>query len=306
MKKFASIDVGSNSIRLLICEKNGNELTNKIKKKKTTRLGAGVSASGLLNSKAIEDSAAAVLDFYKECQEQGAVLCSCFGTSALRDAKNSDILIEKVKASCGANLQIIDGEKEAKIGFFGAGSVAKDERILLIDIGGGSTEMVFGNCGSIEFAKTYQAGVVRYLSDFFENTDELSAMKMLRSDLEDKIGDDFDYFLDKLPFTPVLIGGTATTIAMHSLGIDDYDSTAIHGHKMGIEELKDMLDLVYISELDKRKDIVGIEEQRASVILQGLLIAEFILHSVGAKRFVVSDSDSLEGAILQAYESSVL
>ncbi len=301
MGMTASIDVGSNSLRLLICEREGLGLNGKQKQKITTRLGGGISEDGLLDYSRIEASLDALGEFKNICEKEGVEEIIAFATSAVREARNGDYLVKMAKQEHGIDIRVISGKEEAEIGFLGAFSQFEqtEENRVLIDVGGSSTEISFAKGSEIEYSKSFQVGAVRYLNDFFSGADELNGAKMAMRDIEDKIEPAFDYIISKFPAKVVIIGGTATTIAMHSLGIDMYDAEKVEGHVLKISEIKDMLDKVFMTEPEKRKEMVGVEPQRSEIILQGLLITEFILTSIGAKEVVVSDSDSLEGAIIK-------
>lgn len=304
MKKYAAIDIGSNSIRLMVTDFDGTTFHNKYKEKETTRLRGDISADGSLEFHKIESSFDAVSAFITKAKEMGAEEIILYATSAVREAPNRYLLLDKIKERTGYEVEVLTGEEEARVGFEGAvkGVEPKldlgDVKYLSIDVGGGSTELCLGSKSGIDFQKSYKLGVVGLQEDCFKDG-ELRGLSIARQKIEEEIGDDFDLLVEKIPFYALLLGGTATTIAMHGLATNTYVEDDINGLAVGIEEIKCFLDEVFMTPENLRKDIVGISEDRAKIILQGLILFEFILSSLGQKLAFISEADSLEGMILR-------
>lgn len=304
MKKYAAIDIGSNSIRLLVADFDGENFYNKQKQKETTRLRGEVGLDSSLNLNRLEKSALAVQNFVLKAKELGADEIIIYATSAVREAPNKALLLDKIKELTGLEVEVLSGEEEARVGFEGALKGVKPKlklgkvKFLSIDVGGGSTELCLGDEEGIDFRKSYKLGVVGLQEDCFQNG-ELKGLSLARQRIEEEMGDDFDLLIDKLPFHPLLIGGTATTIGMHGLATNTYVEEDLNGLDVGIAEIKCLLDEVFMTPEEQRKNIVGVSEDRAKIILQGLILFEFILSALGQKLVYISEADSLEGMIIE-------
>lgn len=308
MSKIAAIDIGSNSVRLLICERTGSTLFSKKKQKKTTRLGADVSDKGFLNEDRIKNTLKALKEFKNICAEEEVEEIIVYATSAVRDAANKEKFLNLVKENTDFKVMVITGEEEAELGYLGlscAGENSKYKNQVLIDVGGSSTEITLIENSKIVCSESFRIGAVRYLYDFFSDVDELEGMRYARADMEEKMESMFDLLISKSPIQAILIGGTATTIAMCIQGMDKYISENIDGYPLTLSEIKNLLEDIFMTEPDKRKNITGIESQRSEIILQGIIIIEFILKSIGAKDILISDGDSLEGAIFKYGKSGI-
>lgn len=304
MKKYAAIDIGSNSIRLLVADFDGARFYNKFKLKETTRLRGEIDADASLNIDKIVKSAEAVKAYVDKSKDMGAEVLCIYATSAVREAPNKGLLLDRIKELTGLDVEVLSGEEEAKAGFEGAvkGVAPKLKlgkvKYLSIDVGGGSTELCLGDEEQIEFRKSYKLGVVGLQEDCFEQG-ELRGLSLSRQKIEEEMGEDFDLLIEKMPFYTLLIGGTATTIGMHGLATNTYIEEDLNGLDVGIGEIKCLLDEVFMTPENLRKNIIGVSEDRAKIILQGLLLFEFILSSLGQKLAYISESDSLEGMIIR-------
>ncbi len=300
MRKIATIDVGSNSIRMLTTEYSDGVFFNKEKCKISTRISDNLSSDRSISHAKMLESSDAIGELKKICIKKGIEDIRAFATSALRDAPNGNDFVNLVKENHGIDIKIIDGKLEAKLGFIGAGNLDEDDDTLnlLIDIGGSSTELVLGNKKEIPFLESFNVGAVRYLNAFFKNENQDKGIKNAEKDLDNKMSSSIDfikkYKIDKI----ILIGGTASCFVMNSLDTDVYDSKYIDRHKMKIEELFDFYELLKNTDINKRKNIIGVDEKRAEIIFQGIIIMKYIVQKLEFNKLVYSDTDNLEGSIL--------
>ena len=279
MNKYAVIDVGSNSVRLMFVA-NGKVLYKRLN---TTRLSEGLATTLLLKEEAIERTATAIAGFYAQAQFDGAEKVFAFATAATRSAENKEIFIERVKRLCGLTIEVISGEEEAEIGLLGA---LGNKDGAIIDVGGASTEIVVKQKGEIIYKKSVDIGVVRLKDACGRDIDALKN----RSLQEVK---HFGQVPNHLPFYG--IGGTATTLAAQYLGLKEYQSDKITGATLpveGVEALAEKFALLSVEEIAK---LPCMPKGREDVILGGAIWLSTLLNVLKVKEIIVSDRDNLEG-----------
>lgn len=295
--RICAIDIGTNSIRQLICDID-NENINKIQKDvEITRLGEGISKTGKLNNNAIQRSIEVIERFVKLAQEKGAEVIYAFATSAMRDAKNKDAFFEQVK-KLGLEVEIIDGETESLFGYIGAVMGVNKEDALVLDIGGGSTELAYKGR---EFVKeSFDIGAVRLTEKFIKNdpptTEEYDEIRL---HIIDAVVNSIDKY--KEVENVIGIGGTITTLAAVSQQLEIYSQEKVHGYQLKKEEIKRILDKFMSVTLEERKKIFGLQPQRADIIIAGTAILLTILEMLSFKEITVSEWDNLEGAVLYKF-----
>ncbi|MBQ8658750.1 MAG: hypothetical protein IJ506_06410 [Clostridia bacterium] len=279
MNKFAVIDIGSNSVRLMFVA-NGKILYKTLE---TTRLGEGLSIAPVLNSQTIERSALAVKGFYEKAKNEGAEKIFAFATAAVRTAKNGSNFTARVKELCGVEVEIVSGEAEAELGILGALG-EKDGGI--IDIGGASTEIIFRTSGKIVYRKSVDVGVVRLK--------ELCGRDKIRLEAA---GKNAAYEFGKIPngHTVYAIGGTATTLAAVYLGLEVYAPTKITGTEISLLEIKKLTERFFALSVEEIEKIPCVPEKRADVITGGVALLSTLMQELGIDKIIVSDSDNLEG-----------
>ena len=279
MRRFAVIDVGSNSVRLMLVA-DGKVLYKRLN---TTRLGEGLAQTPYLNEEAMERTATAIASFYAQAKEEGAKQTLVFATAATRSAKNKEVFLEKVKALCGLEIDVISGEEEAEIGLLGA---LGNQDGAIIDVGGASTEIVVKKNGEILYKKSVDVGVVR-LKDIC-GRDKKALIERSLIEIEK-----FGQVPNKLPFYG--IGGTATTLAAQYLGLEEYQSDKITGAVLpgdGIQALADKFALMPVEEIAK---LPCMPKGREDVILGGAVWLATLLKGLDIRQITVSDRDNLEG-----------
>lgn len=293
--KAAAIDIGTNSCRLLIGEKNSAQsfdiLTRKLE---ITRLGEGVDQNRKLKEAAVDRVFKVLKKYCAIIDEYQIKKIRVIGTSALRDVDNSDILSDKL-SQLGFELEIISGEKEAELNYLGATSNL-DADFLLIDIGGGSTEFIWPTAKEIKF-RSLDLGCVRMTEKFISDSD-----KKINPDEADEINKYVENLLSaNLNFEKKLkvkgVGGTITSLAAVKLGMEEYDSSRIENLKLKKSELEIIIrDLSSLS-LEKRKEVKGLQPKRADIIIAGLIILKNILDYINSTELYVSDHDLLYGLL---------
>ena len=309
----ASIDIGTNSCRLLIAEvQKDNEIIN-FKKEiykdlEIVKLGEDVNKNKFLKEEAIERTLKC-LKKYREIIDKYSIEeknIICFATSATRDANNRDYFIKKVYDETKIKINCISGEEEAYINFKGViSSFDKDfkENILVFDIGGGSTEFTLGNINGIKKKISLNIGSVRITEKFFLDNgiynyceeNRLKAKEWIKENLKEL--EDFK----KEYFTLIGVAGTTTTQVSVREKMEVYDSEKIHLSNLTSKEINDNLSL-FIKKINN-EEIKGLDQKRKDVIIGGTIILKEILEFFGKDFIIVSENDNLIGAILEGVEN---
>jgi exopolyphosphatase / guanosine-5'-triphosphate,3'-diphosphate pyrophosphatase len=288
--RVAAIDIGTNTVLLLVAERRGDGLLAVEERATITRLGEGVDKTKALAPAAIARTAAA-LDAYGEIVAGlGATRVDVVGTSAMRDAAGSDALREHVKRVFGVEARTISGDEEARLTFAGARSglanVPAEAAVRVFDIGGGSTEVVHGRGDAIQFARSFDVGSVR-LTERHVKTDPpaRSEIEALREDARRA----FEVPAFESAHPPIGIAGTMTTLAAVSLALEPYDGARVHGLTMRVSDLENVVRGLEQKPLAERSRVPGLEPKRADVIVAGGHIALAYLERIGAEEVVISD-----------------
>lgn len=298
--KIASIDIGTNSIRLLLAEFDGKHFTNVSKKLQMTRLGKGVNETHLLDQDRINESVDVIVSFCNDAKAFHAEKIVLMATSAVRDAHNSKIFTDEVLKKTGQTIDVIEGSLEAEVGFLGVllGNSNPSETVLVIDIGGGSTELIVGNKDGIQFAKSLNIGAVRLTGAYIkhdpvQHEETIKILEVIKSILADVSEEINRYKID----TVIGIGGTATTYASMVHEVTQYSREVVHGLNVTLPELERFNRLLSELNNEQRKAIKGLEPKRADIIYVGGLILQSVMKMIGKEVFSVSDYDNLEGYI---------
>ncbi len=297
--KIASIDIGTNSMRLLIADYDKN-LLNRKKYINTTRIGQGVNESGEISEEAIERNINSFIEFVNTAKNEKAEAIYAMGTSALRDSKNKEDFINKAKAQTGVDIEIINGNTEAELGFYGATLGLKDKhRVLIIDIGGGSTEFVIGSKDEgVIFRESIDIGAVRLTESFqITDTDTEKKLNKMTKHINKKIAHLKDILKMHNIKSVIGIGGTITTTSSINQNMQVYDTNKIHNSSLTQTDVKYILEALKVMNLDERKKVIGLEPSRADIILAGLNIFYTVLNTLKIDKVIVSEYDNLEGLI---------
>ncbi|WP_432667501.1 Ppx/GppA phosphatase family protein [Wukongibacter baidiensis] len=300
MEKCCVIDIGTNSIRMLTAKLENGYIIENEKILEMTRIGEGVDRTKTLSKEAIERSIAALKKFKDKASCNGIDDIKIIATSAVRDAVNREVFLKRAKDELGLDIEVISGEREAELGFIGVinGIDEQVDNVLVIDIGGGSTEFVFGDSKGIRFSKSLNVGAVR-MTDKHIDTDPISDIEMdsladdIRRIIDEIVGD-----LQKFEIKEVAgIGGTATSLAAIAQSLEIYDREKVHNYNLTIEEISNMVDRFKLCDNDERRKFKGLQPKRADIILAGSKILYEILTALNIEKIRISDFDNLEGYI---------
>ena len=295
--KIGTIDIGTNSMRLLIADYNNGKIENRKKYVNTTRIGQGVDKEGYISEEALQRNINALEEFANICKVEECQAIYCMGTSALRDSKNGNIFVDRAKQKTNMNVEIISGNEESNLGFMGVlEGLDTDEQILVIDIGGGSTEFIVGDIEGIKFAKSENVGALRMTEKFLAkdpiDTNEFSNMsKFIYSEIKDTI----DYIKSKQIKKLVGIGGTITSLSAMNQELEVYSMEKIHNSEVSIKNIKDILQNLKQMTLNDKKTLKGLQPKRADIITAGVEILNIIMENLEIEKIIVSEYDNLEG-----------
>lgn len=310
--KLASIDVGTNSTRLLIagCDKKPSstyKLTTLAREMEITRIGKNLGKTGLISKHSAEETIEVLASYLKKIKGEGVESFRVIGTSALRKAKNTTWFKKLVNEKLGINVEVITGIEEARLSFYGALrgmdilSQTDLKNILVIDIGGGSTEFILGsNEDKIILVQSIDLGCVNLTERFIKNSagkpgnQELIELNEFIStrliDLVNKI--------KKRGFS-ILVGlaGTISTLAAVDLELIAYSKNKIHHHILSEQKIRQIYGLFCSVNLEERKKIAGLDPKRADIIISGTAILLQIMNMLDVEKLLVSEDDILDGIV---------
>lgn len=293
--KLGAIDVGTNSCRMLIVDYYQGRYQVLKQGLITTRLGEGVARTGLLKEKAIERALKAIKNFLWEMRKAGVEKVTLVGTSALRDVKNAGELTARLEQETGNKLKIISGREEARLIYTGVSIDLTGDDFLIIDIGGGSTEFIWQEAKQVVF-KSLNIGAVRmtegYISDPVKPVDN-AELKVLKEAVNDKL----TQLKNNHSFRAIGLGGTITTLAAIDLEMQEYESVKIHRYKLTRDKVKEILARLSKLYLDERKEIPGLQPERADIIIAGTMILQTIMEKFQLAEITISEHGILYGII---------
>ena len=289
----AAIAIGSNSTRLLAAEKRGGSLENIYRGREETRLFLGLDENGNILPQRLEETAQAVLRLYREGLARGAEETALFATSACRDARNGGALGERIRQLTGLEMRIISGEEEARLAFRAAAGQA---RRLVMDIGGGSTELTLGEKGAIEYSGSAQMGASRLLKmrPIHRAGDEEEALALARQAMAP-----FAKAVCARPAAPVLVGlgGTCTTAASIARGRELHGEMA-EGLTVSLSEARRQLSMLSGMTTEERSRVPGLPAARALHMPNGLCILIAVMEGCGFESVTVSGRTNLDGYLM--------
>ena len=295
--RVAAIDCGTNSIRLLIADIDGNNFREVVRDMEIVRLGQGVDETGQFHPDAIARTLAAVDKFAAEIAKRGVEKIRFCATSATRDATNRHLFVNGVRERLGIELEVITGEEEAALSFAGAIKDLDPSNgpFLVVDIGGGSTEFVFGT-STVEAARSVNIGCVRMTERHFASDPASSEqIESARNDIQAAIAQAAAVVPITKAKTLVAVAGTATTVAAAALVLPEYDRYAIHLSRISAQQTHDAATMFAISTREQRLSLRYMHPGRVDVIAAGSLVLSEVIKATGATEFVASESDILDG-----------
>ncbi len=298
--KAAAIDMGTNSVRLLIVDFINGEYKVIERGLITTRLGEGVDKNGFLKPVAISRTLKAVREFKNKTDREKVEEVVVIGTSALRDVDNAEKFSYILEEETGLKLKIIDGSEEARLIYSGVSLDFKTDNLLIIDIGGGSTEFIRQDSGI--YYRSLNIGAVRMTERYI--TDPARPLK------ESEYNEIYNKVSEKLDKLDIIsgqvqaagVGGTITTLGAVDQRLETYDSSKIHGYRLKLSAVKKILTELKIKTLAERKNIAGLQPERADIITAGTIILEVIMEKFRIEKITISEKDILFGIVRQICE----
>jgi len=291
--RVAAVDLGTNTTRLLVADVEHGLVDEVVRREAITRLGEAVDRRRILLPTAIARVRNVLVDYRREAEALGAERVLAVGTSAVRDADNGEAFLGEIEWSYGFSTRMLDGGEEAELMLRG---VASDRAIgtgtLVVDIGGGSTELVTANGGRIAWAVSTEAGSVR-LTERFLRSDPPERHEL------DACAAHVRSLLPPLDATAVIgVAGTVTSAATIAVG----ERCSVHRHRLALASVETTLERLSSLPLVEREQVPGLEPMRAPVIVAGLVVLREILARYGLSEIEVSERDILHGAALAASE----
>jgi exopolyphosphatase / guanosine-5'-triphosphate,3'-diphosphate pyrophosphatase len=298
--RVAVIDVGTNSARLLIADVTGGRVSEVKRRSRVTRLGRGVDLSGQLSSEAIEAACDALADYVALYREAGIEAVDAIATSAVRDASNGSAFIAELRERFALSARVLDGEEEARLTYLGATSEHPPEQpTLVVDIGGGSTELIVGTGSEISFHTSLQAGVVRHTERHI-SSDPPTAVELeaLATDVRGLIeGAVVGQPLARAE-AAIAVAGTPTSLAAIEMELEPFDPARVHGHELTLPSIQRMLSRLASAPLSERAAIPGMHADRAPTIVAGVVILIETMRAFGLQRIMASEHDILYGTAI--------
>jgi exopolyphosphatase/guanosine-5'-triphosphate,3'-diphosphate pyrophosphatase len=300
--RVAVVDIGTNSTRLLVADVDrAGRLRELDRRTEVTRLGEGVDANGSLSRPAMARVHKALERYARAIDELGADARIAVLTSAVRDSSNGEQFVASLRERYGLDARIITGEEEAQLTFLGAMSDRNaEDPTLVIDVGGGSTELVVGALGIVSFHVSLQVGVVRqterHLLSDPPSPGELGA---LRRDVRALIERDVPVAERRGVERAIAVAGTATSLAAIDQALEPYDRKRVHGYRLDIVTTRLLLARLAAMPLTERRQTRGLHPDRAPTIVAGAQILIEVLEAFGLDGFEASENDILRGAALR-------
>lgn len=302
----AVIDVGTNSIKLLVAEVRGDQIFPIIEQSEQTRLGAGFYQTHQLQPKAIESTVLAVKEYAGRAREAGVESIRIIATSAARDAENAEVLTRQLETVTGIEVEVISGDTEAEWVFRGVTSDGRSGKqpTVILDVGGGSTEIILGDNGHSIFAKSFRLGTVRLLEKFLPHDPPLSSeLPALRTWLSRMIASEIAPALIPLlgqrEWDWVGTGGTSTILAKLQGGLDGFDREIIERTRISRPDLLKQLNALWGLSHSDRETIPGLPAQRADVILMGTAIYAAVMEQFQVPQIRISTRGIRYAALIE-------
>lgn len=301
MIRVAGIDCGTNSIRLLIGDLTGDGLADLHREMRVVRLGQDVDRTGRLATEALERTRLALVDYAALTKEFEVDRVRMVATSATRDAANAEEFVTMVRSVLGIEPEVITGQAEAALSFTGAVGLLPGlpARVLLADIGGGSTELVLGQDGEVAAAHSMDVGCVR-MTERHLRSDPPTAAEIERTVADLRAA--LDQAAAQVPVSTadvfVGVAGTVTTVVAIALDLPAYDPDRIHGARISLDEVSAVTARLLAMTRDDRAALPVMHPGRVDVIGGGALVLRTVMEYVGATEVIASEHDILDGIAL--------
>lgn len=284
---IGAIDMGTNSTRLLIADYSYQGVQEIYKDLRTTRIGEGMEKFREIKPQVLQRTIDCLQEYQRKCALYQVETIRTVATSAVRDASNKVWVLEQIKEKTGLTVQVLTGTEEAKLSYLGAtgGEGVEGLPKMVVDIGGGSTELIYPTPEGIEF-KSVNLGAVRLK----ENKDLKPRVQEILKQL----------ITSQFPsnFTLIGVGGTITTLAAIKLELETYDGEQVEGFKLTSPEISQIYNQLITMSLAQRKNLKGLQPERADIITYGTLILKELLRMLDKDEITVSEKDILQGIII--------
>jgi exopolyphosphatase/guanosine-5'-triphosphate,3'-diphosphate pyrophosphatase len=284
------VDLGTNSTRLLVADVDNGDVSEVERRVTITRLGEGVDRRHRLLPLPVARVRNALTDYRRAVEAHGVERTLAIATSAVRDAENGEAFLGEIEWSYGFTTRLLSGDEEALLGFGGAtAGRTLDAPTLVLDVGGGSTELVVGDESGISFHTSLDMGCVRMLERF---PDVVACGNAVRALLSERVPE---------AVRPQRVLGVAGTIAsIASMELGEYDTERVHGHRVSRATVDEQLARLAPMSVEDRRAVPGLEPERAEVIVAGIVIVREVLAHFGLGELEASERDILHGAAVEA------
>ncbi|HET9718673.1 MAG TPA: Ppx/GppA phosphatase family protein, partial [Solirubrobacteraceae bacterium] len=302
--RTAIVDIGTNTTRLLVAEVEARRVAREVhRESRVTRLGAGVDATGRLGEDAVAREHAVLGDYAKLIDARGADRRVAVLTSAVRDAENGQEFAAACGERYGLDVHVLSGEEEAELTYLGATDEVDPEsreRTLVVDIGGGSTELILGRGPRAEFHVSTQAGVVRQ-GDRHLHSDPPSdgELRAVADDVRATLEAAVPVARRRSVERALAVAGTPTSLAAIAQELEPYEPERVQGYRLTAGVRDEIRRRLGEMTLDERRRVVGLHPDRAPVILPGIVILTVVMELFGLEAVEVSEHDILRGAALR-------
>lgn len=297
----AGIDIGSNSIRMIIAEVENNKIKNIIyQEKATTRLATNINKTGILAEEPFNKSIDVLAGFRKTLDKYNITKIKTVATSAVREASNSEEFIKAAK-NAGIEISIISGKEEGMLEYIGVCSgFDTGSHPLILDVGGGSSEIIYMQENNELHTESHKIGVVKMADMFDFQNSSAEILEKCRTYIKEFFK---DVTIPNNIQSFITTAGTATTLAAIDMEMTEYDFNKVNGYKISKEKVIEILNKVYSTPYNKRLEIKGMDKGREDLIIPGILIILEILSKTSINIITVSDFGLREGAVVRAANS---
>jgi exopolyphosphatase / guanosine-5'-triphosphate,3'-diphosphate pyrophosphatase len=305
--RVAVVDIGTNSTRLLVADVTDGRVSELTRRSTVTRLGRGVDTSQQLSAEAIEDVCFVVDNYISLYEDLGAERVTAIATSAVRDASNSQMFLAELRERFALDARILNGAEEAGLTYAGASTERPPgERTLVIDIGGGSTELILGDGPDVGFYASLQAGTVRHTERYLKvDPTEPAQLEDLAADVLGLIDEALEGAALTQANEGIAVAGTPTSLAAIDQSLEPYDPERVHGYRLSLDSIQRMLSELAAKPLAERLKVRGLQPGRAPTIVAGVVILIQAMRAFGLTEIEVSEHDILWGAALETARAPV-
>src|SRR4051794_22036886 len=303
--RVAVVDIGTNSTRLLVADVADGRVSQLERHSTVTRLGRGVDTSRQLAPDAIEDVCRTVGEYIEIYEALDVEKVTAIATSAVRDAENSGAFLAELRERFALEARILDGAEEARLVYLGAITERPAaDSTLVVDIGGGSTELVVGSGEEVRFYASTQAGTVRHTERYLRtDPPDAGELEALADDVRLLIDAELTGEAIAAASEGIAVAGTPTSLAAIDQELDPYDPERVHGYTLHLDSIQRMYSMLSSKTLEERLQVMGLHPGRAPTIVAGVVILIQVMRAFGLKEIEVSEHDILYGAALETARS---